>query len=75
MRPLVLWLAIGILGLVGLPTLGHADPFRFSILMRVAEESNEDHAWRTAIEQAQTNEATFIVVNGLKRSGERCTEA
>ncbi len=75
MRPLVLWLSIGILGLVGLPTLGHADPFRFSVLMRVAEESNEDHAWRTAIEHAQTNEATFIVVNGLKRSGERCSEA
>lgn len=75
MRPLVLWLSIGILGLVGLPTLAHADAFRFGVLMRVAEESNDEQAWRTAIEHAQTNEAAFIVVNGLKRSGERCSEA
>ena len=68
----MIWLANGILIL---PALGHAEAFRFSVLMRVAEESTEDHAWHTAIDEAQTNEAAFIVVNGLKRSGERCNEA
>lgn len=71
MRQLVLWLAIGI---SILPTLGHAEVFRFSVLMHVAEESTEDHAWHTAIDNAQINEAAFMVVNGLKRSGERCNE-
>ena len=71
MRHLVIWLAIGI---SMLPTLGHAEAFHFSVLMRVADESPEDQAWHTAIDNAQTNEAAFIVVNGLKRSGERCNE-
>jgi hypothetical protein len=71
MRRLVIWLAIGT---SMLPTLGHTEAFHFSVLMRVAEESPEDHAWHTAIDNAQTNEAAFIVVNGLKRSGERCNE-
>ena len=72
MRQLFLWLAIAV---SILPALGHAEPFHFSVLMHVAEESTEDHAWHTAIDNAQTNEAAFIVVNGLKRSGERCSEA
>lgn len=71
MSYLAIWLAIGI---SILPTLGHAEVFRFSVLMHMAEESTEDHAWHTAIDNAQTNEAAFIVVNGLKRSGERCNE-
>jgi hypothetical protein len=72
MRQLSLWLAITI---SLLPALGHAEAFRFSVLMRVPEESNENSAWHTAIDNAHTNEATFIVVNGLKPSGERCSEA
>ena len=71
MRHLVRWLAIGILIL---PTFGHAEEFRFSVLMRLSEESHEDHVWLTAIAHAQTNEAAFIVVNGLKRSSEPCNE-
>ena len=71
MRYLVLWLAIGI---SILPRLCHAEAFRFSVLMRVPEESIEDNVWRIAIEHAQTNESAFIVVNGLKHSSERCNE-
>ena len=71
MKYLVLWLAIGI-SIV--PTLCHAETFRFSVLMRLPEESIEDNAWRIAIEHAQTNESAFIVVNGLKHSSERCNE-
>ncbi len=72
MRQLLLWLAITI---SLMPALGHAEAFRFSVLMRVPDESNDDSAWHSAIDNAQTNEAAFIVVNGLKRSSERCGEA
>jgi hypothetical protein len=71
MRHLVVWLAIGI---SALPNLCHAEAFRFSVLMHMSDESNEDDGWRMAIEHAQTTEAAFIVVNGLKRSGDRCSE-
>lgn len=72
MRRLFLWLAITV---STLPALGHAEAFHFSVLMHVAEENTERHAWHTTLDNAQANEAAFIVVNGLKRSGERCSEA
>ena len=71
MRHLVLWLTIGILGL---PAISYAEAFRFSVLMRVSEENSEETAWHTAIDHALAYEPAFIVVNGLKRSSERCSE-
>ena len=71
MRALALWLALT----VALPTVGHAEAFRFSVMMRVMEDSHDEPAMRAALESAQASEPPFIVVNGLKRSDERCSEA
>ena len=71
MRHLLLWLAITI---STLPAICDAEAFRFSVLMRMPDESNDDSAWHTAIDNAQANDAAFIVVNGLKRSSERCSD-
>jgi hypothetical protein len=72
MRHLVVWLAIGI---STLSNLCHAEAFRFSVLMHLADQRDDDHGWQMAIEHAQTSDAAFIVINGLKRSGDRCSEA
>lgn len=65
------WLTLII---VALPAISHAEAFRFSVMMRVMEESQDESAMRAALQSAQAGEPAFIVVNGLKRSGERCTE-
>lgn len=72
MKRLVLWLGMIV---IALPSISHAETFRFSVLMRVMEDSHDEYALRVALESAQLSESAFIVVNGLKRANERCSEA
>lgn len=68
-------LALGLALIVALPAVTHAEAFRFSVLMRVMDQSQDESAIRSALQSAQASEPAFIVVNGFKRSGERCSEA
>jgi hypothetical protein len=60
--------------MAALPLLSRAEPIRFSILMRMMEDHHDEQAMQAALEAAQSSEPAFIIVNGLKRNRERCSE-
>lgn len=51
-----------------------AEPFRISVLMHAAAGSDGEAALRGALEQAQSHDPAFIVVNGLKEASEACSD-
>lgn len=69
--PALLWPAL--LALAGVTT-AQAEPFRISVLMRVAAGSDGEAALRNALDNAQSRNPAFIVVNGLKEAGEACSD-
>jgi hypothetical protein len=55
-------------------TTAQAEPFRLSVLMHVANDSDGEAALRSALESAQSRDPAFVVVNGLKGATERCSD-
>lgn len=51
-----------------------AEPFRISVLMHASSGADGEAALRGALEQAQSGEPAFIVVNGLKQAAEACSD-
>ncbi len=73
--PALLWSAglCSALALGGL-TSAQAEPFRVSVLMRVATGGDGEAALRSALDDAQSRNPAFIVVNGLREAGEACSD-
>jgi hypothetical protein len=61
--------------IAALPPFCQAEAFRFSLLMRVMEEAHDEHSMQAVLETAHSNDPAFIIVNGLKRQSERCSES
>lgn len=51
-----------------------AEPIRISVLMHVTASGEGETALRGALEQAHSHSAAFIVVNGLKKATEACSD-
>ena len=60
------------LSLVGIQA--HAEPFQFSVLMHVLQNSADENELRNALETAQLTNPAFIVVNGMRSTREPCTD-
>ena len=51
-----------------------AEPLRFSVIMHAMRDSGDENDLRTALENAQSADPTFIVVNGMRSPREPCTD-
>ena len=51
-----------------------ADPFHFSVLMHVLQDSSDENVLRNALDTAQAANPAFIVVNGMRSTREPCTD-
>ena len=60
------------LSLIGIQA--HAEPFQFSVLMHVLQNSADENELRNALETAQLTNPAFIVVNGMRSTREPCTD-
>lgn len=60
------------LSLIGIQV--HAEPFQFSVLMHVLQNSADENELRNALETAQLTNPAFIVVNGMRSTREPCTD-
>lgn len=64
----LLWLALSVM------TAAQAEPVRVGVLMHMASDASDDAALRSALDNAQEEKPSFLVVNGLKGASEPCRE-
>ncbi len=64
----LLWLALSAV------TAAQAEPVRVGVLMHTASNASDDAALRSALDHAQEEKPSFLVVNGLKGTSEPCRE-
>jgi hypothetical protein len=67
-RTALLWMALSGLN------AAQAEPVRVGVLMHTASGASDDAALRSALDNAQEEKPSFLVVNGLKGASEPCRE-